>query len=581
MNLRFACFLCLCLCARAAFASKADNEPDLCLVPPGAPPALPAKLLSGQGTSNMEVTTKSEEARRFFNQGLAQLHSFWATEAERSFAQAAALDPDMAMAYWGISMAAGGDHRSSWQNLRNRNDGSRGQSSQSSQASKGSSDEPVARTADGIAIDAKTRAWEAIQKAMNMRERVTPRERMYIEAMYARRNPAASDPDADYIAAMRKLVAAYPDDLDAKSLLALVMLYGYELPSKQPRPLTLEGVQLLEEVLAVDPDHFGAHHYLIHGYEGSAHPERGWRSSERYPELVSNIPHALHMPGHIYAQSDRIEDAIAAFEAASANELIYMSADALYPAGHYGHNVHFLVHVLNLAGRYEESMRQARLLLAFKETPRERASDNQRTVWRQGHFALIKTLVRFQRWDEILNGRVLPEYHKPEQQAWNLWAIGLAQSAKGRPAQAGATLAKMREAVAAAKAIPEPLAIAALELQATIEARAGKRTASRRHFREAADREARMLYTEPPAYPRPVVEGWGTVALETGDFHTAERAFAEALVMEPGSGWAYFGRARALRSLGHHERAEEMFQLGQRAWTRADTPQVSQLLERK
>src|SRR5438045_1178564 len=103
------------LCCTPSLA--AEREPDLCVAPPGAPPTLPAKLLSGQGVTNMPVTTTSIEARAFFNQGVAQLHSFWATEAERSFLQAATLDPHMAMAYWGMAMAAAGDHRPSFQLL--------------------------------------------------------------------------------------------------------------------------------------------------------------------------------------------------------------------------------------------------------------------------------------------------------------------------------------------------------------------------------------------------------------------------------------------------------------------------------
>ena len=543
--------------------AKGREEADLCLVPPGAEPSLPATLIAGQGAVRMPVTTQSSEAHAFFLQGVAQLHSFWAREAERSFLQAAQLDPDMAMAYWGIATAAGGEHRSSWQNLRDRSGRGRGGSGKQVAAK-------VERAINGSAIDAKVRAREAIEKAMSMRAAVTPRERLYIEAQWARLNPAAADTDADFIVAMRKLVAAFPDDLEAKSMLGLVMLYGYELPAKSPRPLTLEGVALLEQILAVDPDHVGANHYLIHAYEGSAAPEKGWRASERYPQLVPNIPHALHMPAHIYIQSDRVDDAVKALTAASANELMYMNADALYPPGHYGHNVHFLVHALNVLGRYDESMTQVRVLLAYKETPRERASDSQRTVWRQGHFALIKTLVRFERWQEILSGRVLPVYEKPEQQAWNAWATGLAQSATGEAAAATASLESMRSFIEKSGTGLEPLRIAALELEASIEARAGNRRASQRHFDEAATREASMLYTEPPAYPRPVGEGWGHVALATGDYQTADQAYLRALAIEPGSGRAYLGRARALKGLGKKSQSREMLRRASLVWHHGD-----------
>jgi hypothetical protein len=107
-------------------------------------------------------------------------------------------------------------------------------------------------------------------------------------------------------------------------MLGLALLDGYDSVIKKPRTNTLEGIALLEKIVAKNDQHFGAHHYLIHGYEGSETPERAWHACRRYPELVTNIPHALHMPGHIYAQSDRIDDAIAAFTAAAANERGYL-----------------------------------------------------------------------------------------------------------------------------------------------------------------------------------------------------------------------------------------------------------------
>ena len=496
---------------QAKKASAGANEPDMCLVPPGAQPMLPAKLLPGMGDTDMPVTTKSDEARKFFNQGVSQLHNFWVIEAERSFLQAATLDPDMAMAYWGIAISAAGDHRPAFQLRRDTNDGGR------AKAAAATKPEAIARTVNGAAIDGQIRAREAIQKAMSLRDKVTPRERLYIEAQWARRNPESHNRDRDYIAGMRKVVAAHPDDLEAKSILGLALLDGFDSVTKEPRTNTMEGIAMLEEVVKKDDKHFGAHHYLIHGYEGSKMPEKAWYACQRYPELVTNVPHALHMPGHIYAQSDRVPDAIAAFTAAAENELTYLNGDVLYPNGHHGHNVHFLIHSLNLDGRYRESMLQARSLLSFKETPRERAGANQRVTWRQGYYALVKTLVRFERWDDILDGRTIPSYDKPEQQVWRHWAVGLAHSAKGNAAEAKASLDALNAALKSVSATSEPLQIAALELEATITARGGDRAAGYAMFRKAADKEAALIYTEPPSYPRPVVEGWANVALALGD----------------------------------------------------------------
>jgi tetratricopeptide (TPR) repeat protein len=556
----------LCICTVLALPASAAQRPeaDLCATVPGAQPLLPAKLLPGMGDTNMPVTTKSDEARKFFNQGISQMHSFWFVESERSFLQAAELDPDMAMAYWGIAVSAAADYRPAFQLLRDPNDGGRGDTQAPA------SPDAIQRTANGAAINGRVRAREYMEKAMALRDRVTPRERMYIDAQWARRNPASRNPDADYIAAMRKLVAAYPDDEEAKSILGLALLDGFDSVTKEPRTNTMEGLRLLEDVVANNDDHFGAHHYLIHGWEGSKTPEKAWHASKRYPELVPNIPHALHMPGHIYAQSDKIDEAIDAFSAAAENELKWLAADVLYPNGHHGHNVHFLVQALNMDGRYNDSMERVRHMMSFKETPRERTGSSQRTPYRQGYYALVKTLVRFERWDLILDGKTLPVYDKPEQQAWRLWATGLAQAARGQQAEAKASLGEMRKQLEKITASKRPLAIAEIELDATIMARAGNTKKAWELFRKAADWEAALLYTEPPSYPRPVAEGFANTALTMGEFAVAEQAYREALSREPGSGRAYFGIAAALRAQDKVAAAAEMTSKGMKAWDKAD-----------
>ena len=564
--------------------AQPQKEPDLCAVPPGAQPLLPAKLLPGMGiTRDFPVTTSSAEARAFFLQGISQIHSFWFTESERSCLQALEYDAKMAMAHWCIALSAAGDYRPAFQLLRDwSNVGSRGAVASGEAAATGaeSTEATVRRTANGAAIDPQVRAREAIAKAMELGDGVTPRERLYIEAQAARRAAGPkSAADAAYIAGLRKLVAAYPDDLDAKAMLGLALDGGFDSVTKEPRTHTMEAIGLLEEVVKKDDAHFGAHHYLIHAYEGSKTPERAWHANARYAGLVTNIPHALHMPGHIYAQSDRIQAAISAFSAAAAVEQRWIDSDSLYPTGHHGHNVHFLIHALNLGGRYDESMKWVQQLFTFKENPRERAGNNQRGVWRQGYFGLIKTTVRFEKWGDIQDGRTIPLYDKPEQQAWRHWAIGLAQANTGQADRAKATLADMQKDLSAVTSAKEPIAIAAQELEATIAARGGDRKKAYELYRKAADREAALMYTEPPAYPRPVVEGWANVALALGDFATAEKAYRAALAREPGSGRAYFGLASSLDGLGRTIDAQSARSLAAKAWANADAnlPQMQKL----
>src|SRR3954466_15970256 len=101
------------------FAAPETKPKDMCAPPPGGTaPSLPAHIMTGQGQINFPITTSSKKAQEFFNQGVAQMHSFWATEAERSFLQAAAIDPKAAMPYWGIAMVAAGDYRPHYQLVR-------------------------------------------------------------------------------------------------------------------------------------------------------------------------------------------------------------------------------------------------------------------------------------------------------------------------------------------------------------------------------------------------------------------------------------------------------------------------------
>src|SRR5258706_4180632 len=126
--------------------APARNEPEMCIVPPGAQPLLPAKLLPGMGTTkDFPVTTKSEDARKFFLQGVSQIHSFWFQESERSCTQALEFDPDMAMAHWCIALSAASDYRPAFQLLRDPTNGGGARAA----TAESSADATVARSTSG------------------------------------------------------------------------------------------------------------------------------------------------------------------------------------------------------------------------------------------------------------------------------------------------------------------------------------------------------------------------------------------------------------------------------------------------
>ncbi len=508
---------------------------DLCVPPPsGVAPALPAKILTGQGTAHFAITTSNPEAQKFFDQGLAQLHSFWAREAERSFLQAAALDPDAPMPQWGIAMVAAGDYRPRFQ-IDVLND-------------------VVGR----LVPPPESRAVKAARKAQELAsvaDKATDLEKLYIASVAGRRLSPQMQADDAYVSGLRAVLAKYPSEVEAKLFLSLHIMRGFTLPDKSPRAGSMEAANILRDLMRDAPEHPGVHHYVIHGFEGSTFAKDAWPSCKRYAELVTNIPHALHMPGHIYGQTGKLKEAQQSFLDAAVNERSYMAADNLYGSGHHGHNVNYLSNVYSMDGQFEKAMEAARELLGFKENPREAAqADNFSTAYRQGWFSTMRALVQAEKWELILDGQTLPVFDKPRQRAWRAWAVGVAHAKTGQPdlakQDATAMATAMDELKMATKlAMPEELLTAKLELAGHIELAAGSVKRGLKTLAAAAKKEHALVYTEPPYYPRPVSEALGIAAMKQGQKKLAAAAFRDELKQYPGS-------ARALAGLGQASPAD-------------------------
>ncbi|MBI3696114.1 MAG: hypothetical protein HY238_14885, partial [Acidobacteria bacterium] len=173
-----------------------------------------------------------------------------------------------------------------------------------------------------------------------------------------------------------------------------------------------------------------------------------------------------------------------------------------------------------------------------------------RTAYRQGWFARMRTLVHFRKWDEILDGGLLPEYPGPRERAWRNWARGLAYAAKGDLTQARAEMKSMDEQMKEWTKVagsPSPhLRVARQDLAGHIEVRAGRVGKGLDTLERAAGMELALRYNEPPAYPRPLWEAMGQAALEAHQFSRAEAAFRHALEQNPGSAHAKQGLSAAL-----------------------------------
>jgi len=517
-------------------------------------PSARAELVEGYGDVRMKVTTKSSEAQRFFDQGLALLHSFWFYEADKSFERAAQLDPECAMAQWGIAMASVNDER--------RN--------------------------------------VALERAKDLAAGVSEHERLYIEAVDARYNGEKSNiqnngflgASESYRQNLRKIVARYPDDLEGKLFLALASMSGYKRDGT-PEPGTVEAIALLQLVLARSPKHLAAHHYMIHATESGPRPQDGAPSADIYGTLAPKVGHAVHMPGHTYVHVDRWDDAARAFEGSAAVDREWIRANnekSDHAAGPYGHNVHFLAMVYGYQGRYRDAVRVSRELLSLDENPEEVKS---RTVF-EGRLAMLRTLVRFEKWDEILNARMLPEEGPFEVfKGWRYYAQAVSRIGMRDAVAAQAQLEVLEREIAWLKDRFEKtkdrpqngrqsmqlraLKVAPLDVRARLLAMQGRADEAIATAREAIEAEIGLGYSEPPLYPVPMQEVAGNIALSLRRWEDALGFFTQALERDPGSGRAYLGLSQAQKALGRHDDARRNHEHFLAAWAKADKDLINSI----
>ena len=281
----------------------------------GADGAL-APRLQNLGTHAFPVTVKTPQAQLFMNQGLNLAYGFNHAESGRAFREAARLDPECAMAYWGQALVLG-------PNIN---------------ALMDPKEEPV--------------AFELVQKAVSLKANASDRERALIDALakrYTGKPEERSANDRAYAAAMGEVARRFADDLDIQTLYVESMMdtmpWRYWMPDGTPYPGTNEIVALTESVIKRGPDHPGALHLHIHLLESTDTPERALDAADRLMTLMPAAGHMVHMPSHIYQRVGRYDLSIKSNQMAVAADEDYITqcrAQGLYPMGYYPHNLHFL-----------------------------------------------------------------------------------------------------------------------------------------------------------------------------------------------------------------------------------------------
>lgn len=508
-------------------------------------------LFENLGNYSHPISTRNPQAQRYFDQGLILSYGFNHAEALRSFQQAAQLDRNCAICYWGMAYVLGPNINAAME--------------------------------DGVVPT----AWEAIQKAIALSQSASPKERAYIAALATRytAKPVANRTALNlaYANAMRQVAQKYPDDPDAATLFAEALMdttpWDYWEEDGTPKPEGAEIIATLEFVLKRNQNHLGALHLYIHAVEAER-PELAAEAADRLRDLKINTGHLIHMPGHIYIRVGRYQDAVIANQQAAAADAHYAQQhhpEGTYPVAYMPHNHHFLWYAAVMSGQQEVAMQAAQQTANLVD----RSRIGQAGYGTLQHYAMIPlyTYVKFGLWNEILAQTAPSEDLVYPTGVWH-FARGMAYTAKGQLQQASKELEALK-LIAANPALEgvtlwdinttaHLLQIATEMLSGKLVAKQGDFENAIAHLQKGIELEDSLKYDEPAPWYSSVRQTLGSVLLQANRPAEAEQAYREDLAKYPENGWSLYGLAQSLQAQGKIQEAQQVQARFEQAWRYAD-----------
>jgi len=338
-------------------------------------PRRAAVKIEGTGNVHFPITTASPEARAFFDQGIGQLHGYWDFEAERSFRQAASIDPDCAMTYWGMAMA----------NIKN-----------------------------------VSRAKGFIEEAVKRREQAGAAEKPWIDSLasFLRAGGSSAEARKAFAGALKKITEAEPSNPEARAfyMRQIVQNSGKGVPIDDYDAVNA----IAEEIFKTRPDH-PAHHYVIHLWDNKK-AANALKSCEPCGPAAPAIAHMWHMPGHIYSKLRRYGEAAWYQEASARVDHAHTMKYQILPdqIHNFTHNNAWLAQSLYYLGRCDDAAALAMNMIElprvpkFKKKGEDTSYDPAKSSWLRGRERLRETLILHEQWSRLITLAETP-YLSPDE----------------------------------------------------------------------------------------------------------------------------------------------------------------------
>jgi tetratricopeptide (TPR) repeat protein len=512
-------------------------------------------LLPGWGTHAYPITTNSDSAQIYFNQGLSMYYSYHMKEAVASFKEAAKFDSTCAMAYWGQALAMGPTYNFGY-------------------TYKMSSGVPAVIGLMNRNKEQASAKEQALINAMNTRYNLT-------DTADKQRNVLNSN----YVDALKPLVAKYPDDLDVKALytdaVMLVHPWSFWNNNGTPKPWTPELVQYCEDILKKDPHHPAGLHYYIHITEASRKPDVALASADSLIKLFPGIAHMVHMSSHEYERIGYYAKGVQANEEADKSLGQYASlAKGLNLSAHVPHYYAVDAYCALSGAMYKKALQKTTTLQSSVNPTYEN------TYSQYQYMYPLLAMVRMGKWQEILQDTTSIHTEWTYAGILHDFAKGMAYAKSGDYTQAEKHLSQLREKqkdsilrirFAPHMSSPYECSIVAENiLLANTTFYQKKHNETFTAINKAIRAEDSLIYAEPSLWMMPARQYKGAFLLTLNKPKEAEKVYREDLVWNPGNGWSLVGLYQALKKQGKTQELKKIKELYSNSFSEADSfPMVS------